>query len=267
MKNEKYFIDVLKRQICERLQINDLHFVEIESKKRVLPKQAKELKEYLLRKTTYVKSSFFLDQFLDTPQMDLFKRGASLRLRYKKNGSEVYLQYKGPGYRESGLLYRSEFSSGRLQHVMLEESHHDMIHFTKMPIQSILTRHLKADMRQALKTHLGMNVINKISVGPIISIYQKEKFKVKMGKSFLEPSLDRVMAFHINKNGLHPLSTFWEYENEIKADGQDMDEKIKHIPDLLDFDEKLCRRFDLKIEPLDKYHRCTSIFLPKNTRH
>jgi hypothetical protein len=183
-------------------------------------------------------------------------------LRYKKNGSDVYLQYKGPGYRDKGLLYRSEFSSGKLKHLMLEESHHDMIHFTKMPIHSILTRHLKADMREALRNHLGAEVISRISVGPIICVYQKEKFKLKKGNAFLEPSLDRVMAFHINKAGLHPLSTFWEYENEVKAEGKNLEAKLKHIPDLLEFDEKLCRRFDLKPEPLDKYHRCTSIFLP-----
>jgi hypothetical protein len=145
---------------------------------------------------------------------------------------------------------------------MLEESHHDMIHFTKMPIHSILTRHLKADMREALRNHLGAEVISRISVGPIICVYQKEKFKLKKGNAFLEPSLDRVMAFHINKAGLHPLSTFWEYENEVKAEGKNLEAKLKHIPDLLEFDEKLCRRFDLKPEPLDKYHRCTSIFLP-----
>jgi hypothetical protein len=248
--------------VCERLRIKDLHNVEIESKKRVLPKQAKALKKYLQKKTKHAKSNFFLDQFLDTPQMDLFKRGASLRLRYKKNGSDVYLQYKGPGYRDKGLLYRSEFSSGKLKHLMLEESHHDMIHFTKMPIHSILTRHLKADMREALRNHLGAEVISRISVGPIICVYQKEKFKLKKGNAFLEPSLDRVMAFHINKAGLHPLSTFWEYENEVKAEGKNLEAKLKHIPDLLEFDEKLCRRFDLKPEPLDKYHRCTSIFLP-----
>lgn len=263
MANEKYFIELLKKQICEKLNISDLRYVEIESKKRVLPQQARALKKYLSKKAKHVKSNSFLDQFLDTPQMDLFKRGASLRLRYKKNGTEVYLQYKGPGYRDSGLLYRSEFSSGRLKRLMLEESHHDMIHFAKMPIHSILTRYLKEDMRRALKTHLGADVIKRVSVGPIISVYQKEKFKLKKGKAFLEPSLDRVMAFHINKNGLHPLSTFWEYENEIKAEGQDMDAKIKHIPDLLEFDRKVCRRFELKPEPLDKYHRCTSIFLPK----
>src|SRR4029077_16122089 len=98
MGENKKLMNLLKDRICERLQIDDFHFVEIESKKRVLPKVAKDLKKYLMRKVDHVKSSFFRDQFLDTPQMDLFRLGASMRLRYKKNGSQVYLQYKGPGY-------------------------------------------------------------------------------------------------------------------------------------------------------------------------
>lgn len=260
MANGKKLMALLKDRICERLRIDDFHFVEIESKKRVLPGQAKDLKKYLMKKGDHVKSSFFLDQFLDTPQMDLFRLGASMRLRYKKNGTQVYLQYKGPGYKEQGLLYRSEFSSKPLKHLILEESHHDMIHFTKTPIQSILRRGLGPEMRRALREHLGAAVTSRISVGPIICAYQKEKFKVKLGKVFLEPSLDRIFAFHINKGGLHPLSTFWEYENEIKAEGADLDGKILHVPDLLEFDEKVGKKFDLKAEPLDKYHRCTSIF-------
>lgn len=265
MDTNKKLIVLLRDRVCERLKISDFHFVEIESKKRVLPKNAKELMRYLENKkrVEHVKSSFFLDQFLDTPQMDLFRLGASMRLRYKKNGSQVYLQYKGPGFIEQGLLYRSEFSSLPLRNLMLEESHHDMIHFTKTPIQSILKRQLGPEMARAMRSHLGAEVMSRISVGPIICVYQKEKFKVKLGSVFLEPSLDRIFAFHINKMGLHPLSTFWEYENEIKAEGRAWEGKILHVPDLLEFDEKISQKFDLKPEPLDKYHRCTSIFLPK----
>jgi hypothetical protein len=263
MADNKKLIELLKNQICRRLQIDDFRFVEIESKKRVLPSQAKDLKKFLIKKTNHTKSTFFIDQFLDTPSMDLFKKGASLRLRYKKNASEVYLQYKGPGYREDGLLYRSEFSSGKLKHLILEESHHDIIHFTKTPIKKILSRHTDRMMVGAMKNHLGAEVVKKISVGPIISVYQKEKFEVKKGATYLEPSLDHILAFHINKIGLHPLSTFWEYENEIKATDQSLYEKIKHLPDLLEFDAKLGKKFDLKPEPLDKYHRCTSIFSQK----
>jgi hypothetical protein len=254
-------IEMMKGRICRRLGIEDFHYVEIESKKRVLPAQAKDLEKFLHKKADFEKASFFFDQFLDTPKMEIFSKGASLRLRYKRNGSHVYLQYKGPGFQEDGLLYRSEFSSARLTHVLLEESHHDMIQFTRTPIKSILSRHLDADMRRAMKQHLG-SAVDRITVGPIISVYQKQKFKVKMGAAFLEPSLDRIFAFHINKVGLHPLSTFWEYENEIKAPAHSLDAKITHIPDLIEFDRKVNKRFDLKPEPLDKYHRCTSIFRP-----
>jgi hypothetical protein len=255
------FFNLLKDRICERLRIDNFHYVEIESKKRVLPSQAKDLKKFLEKKADDQKSSFFLDQFLDTPARDLFKKGASLRLRYKRNGSQVYLQYKGPGFREDGLLYRSEFSSLRLRHLILEESHHDMIHFNRMPIRKIIAG-LPREMKGAMRLHLGQDVINRITVGPILCTYQKEKFTIKKGSAFLEPSLDRIFAFQINGGGLHPLSTFWEYENEIKAKGESLDAKLVHLPDLLEFDRKVQKRFDLKAEPLDKYHRCTSIFLP-----
>src|SRR6185295_16800720 len=124
--------------------------------KRVLPRQAKDLFDYLSdkKKVEHMKSSLALDQFLDTPEMDLFRIGASMRLRYKKNGTEVYLQYKGPGYKEQGLLYRSEFSTKPLKHLILEESHHDIIHFVKTPMQTILRRHLGQEMANAMRAHL-----------------------------------------------------------------------------------------------------------------
>src|SRR3954466_11236572 len=99
--------DLLKDLICHRLQISDFQYVEIESKKRVLPRQAKDLRKYLMKhkKVEHIKSASFCDQFLDTPHLDLLRKGASLRIRYKRNASEVYLQYKGPGFHEDGLLY------------------------------------------------------------------------------------------------------------------------------------------------------------------
>jgi hypothetical protein len=117
-------------------------------------------------------------------------------------------------------------------------------------------------MARALKKHLGADIIADISVGPIVCMYQKEKFAVDLGRVFLEPSLDRIFAFHINKTGLHPMSTFCEYENEIKAPDQSLLSKIKHIPELLKFDAKLVDEFRLRPEHLDKYHRSCSIFLP-----
>src|ERR1044071_3002555 len=260
--------EILRDLICHRLKIKDFRFVEIESKKRVAPHQAKALRKYLIKskKVDHVKTSFFFDQFLDTPQLDLLKIGASLRIRYKRNGSLVYLQYKGPGFIDQGLLYRSEFSSKKLRHVFLEESHHDIIRFTKTSIQRILATQLEAPMKKAMREHLGSAVLSRISVAPIIGVYQKDKFAVDLGRAFLEPSLDRVFAFHITQLGLHPLSTFCEYENEIKAPHKSLNAKLEHLPDLIEFDRKLSKDFTLKPERLDKYHRCASIFLPRGLR-
>lgn len=268
MFSDKQYISNLTQRIYDELEIDDLRFVEIESKKRVVPEQAKALKKYLQKKrgVEHVKSAFFLDQFLDTPDMDIFNVGGSLRLRYKRNATQVYLQYKGPGFREDGLLYRSEFSSRRLTQMTMEESHHDVIHFTKTSISSILKRNVPKAMANAMRLHLGARAVSRITIAPIICVYQKDKFKVKTGNAFLEPSLDRLFAFHINK-GLHPLSTFWEYENEIKAASESLHAKLLHLPELLKFDTDLCKKFDLKTEPLDKYHRCTTIFQPTRARN
>src|ERR1044071_2832604 len=144
--------EILRDLICHRLKIKDFRFVEIESKKRVAPHQVKDLRKHLIKskKVDHVKTSFFFDQFLDTPQLDLLKLGASMRIRYKRNGSMVYLQYKGPGFFDQGLLYRSEFSSKPLKHVFLEESHHDIIRFTKTSVRKILTSVVDKPMKAAM---------------------------------------------------------------------------------------------------------------------
>lgn len=249
--------------ICRRLQIKDFTNVEIESKKRVIPEEAERLKDYLLsrKRLKHVKRRVFFDQFLDTPSMDLLKSSASLRLRYKGDGSQVYLQYKGPGFLKDGLLYRSEFSSERLEHVVLEESHHDMVHFTDTSVRDILGSHVPSSMAAAMRRHLGARTISRINCGPILCIYQKEKYHMDVGSAWLEPSLDRLFAFHINRSGLHSLSTFWEYENEIKSDRDDPLTKLDHLEDLIRFDREVSKKFRLAPEKLDKYHRCASCFV------
>lgn len=261
-------IDALIDGICRRLGIEDYRFVEIEGKKRVLPEDAKDIQKFLhkRKKVLHQKATFFFDQFLDTPRMELFHLGASLRLRYKRGGANVYLQYKGPGFRSKGLLYRSEFSTERLLHVLREESRHDIVHFSDTSVREILTDHAEPAMGRAMKRHLGAGVVARVTSSPILCIYQKEKFLVELGSAFLEPSLDRVYAFHISSKGVHPLSTFCEYENEIKAVGGSLESKLDHLDDLLEFDEEMADRFDLRPEPLDKYHRCASFFLPKSRR-
>lgn len=249
--------------ICKKLDIGDPRFVEIESKRRVTDEDAKDLGKYLLKMkdVEHDKRVIFYDQYLDTPDLTLLKLGASLRLRYKGDGSNVYLQYKGPGFLKDNLLYRSEFSSEKLEHVVREESHHDVIHFSDTSVRRIMEEHVDPNMYHAMQRHLGMGVIAKINTGPILCSYQKDKFIVDLGSAFLEPSLDRLFAFHVNRNGLHSVSTFWEYENEIKTDEEGLEDKLEHLDDLLKFDRELSKKFDLKVERLDKYHRCASCFL------
>ena len=251
-------------RLLDRLCIDDPHFVEIESKRRVLPEKAKDLRDFLGRhkRVRHLKAVTFFDQFLDTPGMALFRRGASLRVRYKGNGSRVYLQYKGPGFRRRGLLYRSEFSTARLRHLVLEESHHDIVHFNEQTVQKLLCEHLPSEMARAMRRHLGERVLRRISQGPIICLYQKNKYSVDLGRAKLEPSLDQVFTFHVNKAGLHPLSSFCEYENEVKAKDENLETKLDCLPELIKFDAMLARRFKLPYERFDKYHRCGSFFMP-----
>lgn len=249
--------------LFRKLAIDDLHFVEIECKKRVAPEEAGELRDWLNRRkgVKHQKSAFFFDQFLDTPSFDLLKKGASLRLRYKKNGTAVYLQYKGPGFTKDGMLYRSEFASERLDKLVREESHHDIVKFTDFSVDAILKDHADAEMGKAMRRHLGARTVRRITSGPIIALYQKEKYEVDLGSAFLEPSLDRVSAFYIAKRGLHALSTFCEFENEIKAEGGSLEDKLEHLDEMLEFNKAVEKKFDLRREPLDKYHRCASFFL------
>jgi len=252
----------LTELLLRKLAIDDLRFVEIESKKRVLPEESEELKKWLLKRkgVRHAKSAYFFDQFLDTPSFDLLEAGASLRLRYKRGGTAVYLQYKGPGFIKDGLLYRSEFSSDRLDRLVREESRHDVVHFSNASVADILTHHADAAMGQAMRRHLGTSTVKRITSAPILALYHKEKFEADLGSAFLEPSLDRISAFRIAKKGLHALSTFCEFENEIKAAGGNLEAKFDHLPEMLKFNDAVEKRFELKHERLDKYHRCASFF-------
>lgn len=254
-------------RILKRLRIPDFRFVEIESKRRVVPEEMQDLRKFILsrKRVKHAKATFFFDQFLDTPDNRLFRLGASLRLRYKRDGTAVYLQYKGPGFHRGGVLYRSEFRTERLTSILQEESHHDIIRFNETSVARILSQQSGTPIAEAMRRHLGQPTLRRITVGPIISMYQKDKFLIEMGSVFLEPSLDRVYAFRIGRGGVHPLSTFCEYENEVKAKRGFEDEKLKHIDDLLEFDSRLAESFDMPHEPLDKYHRCASFFLRKGS--
>ncbi len=249
--------------LCWELGIGDPRFVEIESKWRVTPDSAKRLRERLLglKGARHEKRTTFFDQYLDTPDLDLLRLGASLRLRYRKNGTNVYLQYKGPGFLRGGLLYRSEFSTGRLDRLVREESHHDVVRFTETSVREILHAHADPAMAEAMRRHLGNRLIDSIDTGHLICQYQKDKFSVELERGHLEPSVDRVSVFHINRMGPHGMSTFHEYEDEAKSDTDDLDSKLALLPRLKKFDADLAERFDLVPERLDKYRRCASFFV------
>ena len=258
-------LEAQAEDICRRLAIDDPAFVEIEAKRRVVPEDFDEIRAFLMKHkgVRHEKSAFFFDQFLDTPDMAIFRKGASMRLRYKKNGERVYLQYKGPGYLSKGVLYRSEFSTERLRGVFMEESHHDIVHFSDTTVRQILEDHAPPAMARALKRHLGPGVINRITSAPLVCVFQKEKFEVGGDRVYLEPSLDRLFAFHVGKRAPHPLSTFCEFEVEVKAADNDLERKLKNLDKLQNFTQFLAKRFHMPPEPLDKYHRSASFFLKR----
>jgi hypothetical protein len=248
--------------LCWQLGIGDPRFVEIESKWRLQPDAADELKTHLegLKGVRHERRLHFFDQYLDTPDLELLRLGASLRLRYRKGG-RVYLQYKGPGFRKSGLLFRSEFSSARLESLVREESHHDVVRFTETSVRQILHEQAEPAMAEAMRRHLGNRIIDSINTGHLICQYQKDKFDVELESGSLEPSIDRVSVFHINRAGPHTLSTFFEYENEAKSEGSGLQAKLDMLESLKEFDARLVKRFGLKPEKLDKYRRCASCFV------
>jgi hypothetical protein len=248
--------------LCWQLGIGDPRFVEIESKWRLQPDAAVELKAHLeaSKGVRHERRVAFFDQYLDTPELELLRLGASLRLRYRKGG-RVYLQYKGPGFRKGGLLFRSEFSSARLEKLVREESHHDVVRFTETSVRQILHEQAEPAMAEAMRRHLGNRIIDSINTGHLICQYQKDKFTVELKAGKLEPSIDRVSVFHINRGGPHSLSTFFEYENEAKSEGNGLQAKLDMLESLKEFDARLVKRFGLKPEKLDKYRRCASCFV------
>ncbi len=249
--------------LCWELGIGDPRYIEIESKWRVEAEGVKGLKAGIeeLKGVRHEKRVTFFDQYLDTADLDLLRLGASLRLRYRKNGTQVYLQYKGPGFRRDGLLYRSEFASRRLDHVVREESHHDIVRFSEASVREIVHNHADAAMAEAMRRHLGNETIDRIDTGTLICQYEKNKYWVEYEGGALEPSIDRVSVFHISRRGPHAMSNFWEYENEAKAENSELERKLALLPALKEFDADLARRFALKPERLDKYRRCASCFL------
>lgn len=250
-------------KICDRLKINDERFIEIEIKRQLNLKMYGKVRQFIVNLgAKHKRSVSFFDQYIDTPDLLIFKKGASLRIRYKQHGTKIYIQYKGPGFLKNGILYRSEFNSGRIDDVVLDESNSShMVRFNEKNINSIVLNHIPADMATAMRRHLGNKILSDISVGHLICSYSKDKFLFERKNVILEPSLDTVYSFHIAKQRIHPMSIFCEYENEIKAEDNSLEAKLKNLPELLSFNKKITSEFYLPLERKDKYHRCMSFFI------
>ncbi|MCL2484522.1 MAG: CYTH domain-containing protein [Endomicrobia bacterium] len=250
------------KRICDSLQIKDERFIEIERKRKLKFEDFKELRNFLTEKSSsHEKTVSFFDQYLDTEDMAIAKKGASLRIRYKQDGAKVYVQYKGPGFLQKGILFRSEFNSGKLPEVVLKESHNHFVRFDEKNIRSIMFNHLPEEMFGAMEKHLGHEILSKISTGNLICFYKKEKFIVNRDNIMLEPSIDKICTFYVRGESIYPMATFCEYENEIKAEENSLEEKLNNLHHLVKFDAAVVSKFRLKAETKDKYHRCLSFFI------
>lgn len=232
--------------------------LEIESKWKLPADAAKPLRRHLKGRgdVEALKRTVFFDQYLDTPDLDLLRAGASLRLRYRKNGSQVYLQYKGPGLREGNLHVRSEHRSRRLDELVLEESGSDLVRFVAPSVRDILRAKAPEEMLAAMRRDLGPGVVEAVDRAPLLCQYQKDLFRVELDGCTLTPSIDRLCAFRVEGRGPLALSTFWEYEDQ--ADAEDLDGLLAALPALQSFDRALAEGFGLRPEPLDKYRRSAS---------
>ncbi|MCL1972591.1 MAG: CYTH domain-containing protein [Endomicrobia bacterium] len=250
------------KKICDSLQIKDDRFIEIERKRKLRLEDFKELRGFLIKhSSSHEKKVSFFDQYLDTKDMSIAKKGASLRIRYKQDGAKVYIQYKGPGFLHKGILFRSEFNSGKLPDVVLKASHKRFVHFNEKNLRAIMFNHLPQEMSEAMKTHLGPKILSKISVGNLICIYQKEKFIINRSKIMLEPSIDKICSFYVRGECIYPMATFSEYENEIKAENNSLEKKLNNLDHLVKFDKAVISKFGLPAESKDKYQRCLSFFI------
>lgn len=245
------------------LNVEGSAHVEVESKWKLDADQAKPLRKQLRERVDLerVKNTVFFDQYLDTERLDLLRAGASLRLRYRKNGTHVYLQYKGPGLRQEGLHIRSEHRSRRLDALVSEESACDVMRFTTPSVRDILRDKAPDEMVEALRRDLGTAVVAGIDRATLLCQYQKDVFRVELDGARLSPSVDRLCVFRVEGRGPLALSTFWEYENQ--ADADDLEGLLTAVPALKAFDDTLAKAFGLRPEPLDKYRRCASgLLLP-----
>jgi len=254
-------IETQIKNIGKNLKIKDSRFIEIERKRKLKFEDFKKLRRFMSKHSDGCEAPVtFIDQYLDTKDTAIAKKGASLRIRYKQDGLKVYIQYKGPGFLHKGILFRSEFNSGKLPEVVLKESHNHFIHFNEKNLKAIMFNHLPEEMSEAMKRHLGPKILSQISVGNLICFYKKEKFIVSRNKIMLEPSLDKISTFYVRGTNIFPMATFCEYENEIKAESKSLEEKLNNLHHLIKFDKVITANFNLPAESKDKYHKCLSFF-------
>ncbi len=242
-------------ELCRALGVEDHRLVEIESKWRLSAVAAKSLRTFLkqLEGVEHVKRSTFFDQYLDTPDLALLRADASLRLRYRKSGGQVYLQYKGPGVRRDAVHYRSEYRSDRLDHLVSDQSQNDLVRFERPSVKGLLETAAEPEMLEAMKRDLGESAVRAIDRATVLLQYQKDVFRVELGQASLAPSIDRLCVFRLDGGPL-AMSSLWEYENQAASTG--LADKLAAVPAMREFDAQLAADFDLTPEPLDKYRRC-----------
>jgi|CXWL01.1.fsa_nt_gi hypothetical protein len=245
-------------ELCRLLSVVDHRCVEVESKWRLPADAAKPLMRRLfeLKGVEHEKSTTFLDQYLDTSDLRLLRGGASLRLRYRKSGAQVYLQYKGPGMRSDALHFRPEYRSENLDGLALEDTGDNLLRFEQPSVADILRTKAPAEMIEAMRRDLGHASVYSIDFASILCQYSKDVFRVELENVWLSPSIDRLCVFRLDRRGPLAMSTFGEYENEVRAGS--LDAKLAALPALRAFDAALAAEFGLTPEPLDKYGRCAS---------
>jgi inorganic triphosphatase YgiF len=253
------------QRICDRLNIDESQFVEIECKRRLSSAKVDAVTRFFQKRrgSRGLPRRSFFDQFLDTSSFDLLKAHASLRLRYKNNGQTVYLQYKGPGYRKGNLLIRSEYSFHDPELLHVEEEHADIIVPPTIDLNEVFRHPGNQVMREAMVRQLGKRVINRIRVCPIFTQYHKKKYRFRVDDVTFEPSIDQCMTISIDRKGIHPIATFFEVEVEVKSRNGSLAAKLDHLDDLTAFDRQMSKKFGLKPEKLDKYARCATYFLER----
>ena len=245
-------------RIVRRLGVRDSRSIEMESKWRVPPGRSNEVFRHLLKRDSlrYIGSRVFHDRFLDTPSLDLLGRGASLRLRYKRDGTKACLQYKGPGFRKDGVLFRPEFSSGDLAGFSSGGGCQRRMLLRADAVRRLLSARRGGELLRHLRRDMGGAVVGRIGPLDLVCTYHKEKFGFAIRGHSFEPSLDRIVVVRTSGAGAPVVSVLCEFENEIRPARADDAGRLEMVAAMGKFDRALAGRFGLRAERRDKYGRC-----------